>query len=91
MEFGNLDEVKKLLADDVHGPDINGRNHDLQSPLYQAISEKHNDIVEYLIRQGADIQQKSLNERTPFHIAALRNNYIAVNLLLANLDEEIVK
>ena len=45
--------------------------------------EDRHEIVELLLDAGADIQQRGVNDWTPLHYAAARNDRKAVELLLA--------
>ena len=54
--------------------------------LLAALSTEREDrfeIVELLLDAGADIQQRGVNDWTPLHYAAARNDRKAVELLLA--------
>ncbi|HIA63804.1 MAG TPA: hypothetical protein EYN93_13080, partial [Planctomycetaceae bacterium] len=50
--FGNIEAVKKHLA---AGTDVNAKNEDGWTPLYWAALQGHNEIVELLIAEGADV------------------------------------
>lgn len=45
--------------------------------------EDRHEIVELLLDAGADIQQRGVNDYTPLHYAATRNDRKAVELLLS--------
>lgn len=46
--------------------------------------EDRYDLLEILLEAGADIQQRGVNDYTPLHFAATRNDAKAVELLLAH-------
>jgi ankyrin repeat protein len=46
--------------------------------------EDRYDVVELLLRFGADLQQRGVNDYTPLHYAAARNDVRMVKLLLAH-------
>ena len=54
-EVGNIDAVKQHLA---AGTDVNARDKDGWTPLHPASYEGHQEIVELLIAQGADVNAR---------------------------------
>ncbi len=40
-------------------------------------------VVEFLIEAGADIEQRGINDYTPLHYAAARNDLVAIELLVS--------
>lgn len=69
---GDLDKVKKALAE---GADINQKNtRNLDwTPLHNAVTGGHLETIKYLISHGADITQKDYFGRTALHHAAWSN------------------
>ncbi len=73
-----LDIIQLLLS---LGANINTKDEDGFSPLYQAAADGNLQIVEYLLDNGADIEIKSNDDTTPLIIAScydqLENRRIA--------------
>ena len=67
VKVGNLEEVKKLLA---QGTEINIRNSKGSSLLHVAVMFNHIKLVQFLIEQGIDIELVSDTQKTPLHHAA---------------------
>lgn len=68
------------------GADSNYRDEGSFPSLLAALStdrEDRHEIIEMLLAAGADIQQRGVNDYTPLHYAATRNDARAVELLLA--------
>jgi uncharacterized protein len=68
------------------GADPNYGDHAGFPSLIAAISTKRPDkreLVELLLSRGADIQQRGVNDYTPLHYAAARNDAKLIELLLA--------
>lgn len=53
------------------------------TPLYISCQKGHADIVEYLLRRGANHQAKYMNKFTPLLVAAQHKNVNVVKTLLA--------
>lgn len=69
-----------------HGADPNYRGEGSFPSILAALSTEREDrweIVEMLLAAGADIEQRGVNDWTPLHYAAARNDVRAVELLLA--------
>ena len=75
------DKVMEILEDQ---PDLVNVQDDFfqETALHVAAEYGHDDIVEFLLDQGADINKKDGAEQTPFHLAALNGKESTVNLLL---------
>lgn len=68
------------------GADPNHRDEGSFPSLLAALSTEREDryeILELLLAAGADVQQRGVNDWTPLHYAAARNDARAVDLLLA--------
>ena len=79
----DLKGVKELLA---KGIDINMRQETMGStPLMVACSIKGTDeIIEYLISKGADVNVRNDQGATPLQYAVLYNNYRTAQILIEN-------
>jgi uncharacterized protein len=68
------------------GADPNYQDDASFPSLLAALSTERDDryeILELLLAAGADVQQRGVNDYTPLHYAATRNDARAVELLLA--------
>jgi ankyrin repeat protein len=75
--------VRTLLE---RGADPNYDGHAAFPSLIAAISTERPDkyeLVELLLSRGADIQQRGVNDYTPLHYAAARNDVKLIELLVA--------
>lgn len=75
--------IRELLA---LGADPNYEHEAAFPSLLAALSTEREDryeIVELLLAAGADLHQRGVNDYTPLHFAATRNDPRAVELLLA--------
>lgn len=80
-EEGKLDMVRLLLD---KGADINeiGIEHptdprfkeDMGSALHRAVEGEHEEVVEFLLDQGADANLKDVMGRTPLALAEAKRN-----------------
>ena len=69
---GNLDTVKLLIE---NGATVDGVFSTITSPLMCAIIFGHNEIAEYLINKGADINRIHLNlHQTPLDLSVIWGN-----------------
>ncbi|MFT6631190.1 MAG: V8-like Glu-specific endopeptidase [Bacteriovoracaceae bacterium] len=85
---GDLDQVK-LLAEKVK---LNYTyDNEKNTALHIAVENGRNDIVEFLIKQGMNLDTQNLKGETALHIAAYVNNKFAVNKLVANGADILVK
>ncbi len=77
---GDVDKVRELLD---RGGDIN-RNSRNGTPLHVAILADRQEVVEFLIANGADVNAVSSTFGMPLHVAALKGSAIITSLLIAN-------
>ena len=63
-EDGNIEVVKQHLAD------VNSKDKDGWTPLHEAASEGHNQIIKLLVTQGADVNANDDDGETPLDVAA---------------------
>ena len=76
---GHIKAVKRNLAS---GTDVNAKDEDGVTPLLVATANGRKEIVELLIREGADVNAK-VNGVTPLHQAAIRGHKEIAKLLIA--------
>jgi ankyrin repeat protein len=53
---------------------VNQSNSDGWTPLHVAASEGHIDLIDAFIEFGANKDSRSLDFRTPLHVACIRGN-----------------
>ncbi len=63
---GNIEAVKQHLD---AGTDLNAKD-DGWAPLHAAVDEGHKEVAELLIANGANVNAKGRDGRTPLHDAA---------------------
>lgn len=67
------------------GADINTQASDNASALYEACKNEHEDVVEFLLSQGADANKANKDGMLPLHIASKKGNYRSARALPALL------
>lgn len=60
------------------GADINTQASDSASALYEACKNEHEDVVEFLLSQGADANKANKDGLLPLHVASKKGNYRSV-------------
>ena len=78
---GHLEAVKKHL---LNGADVNEKNEFSRTPLHGAVLESDNEIVEFLITKGANVNVFDRWKKTPLDYATDSNSQDQ------DADEEIV-
>ena len=78
-EYGDPATLHKLLQ--IPDLDINTTGLDRFTALHFAVDEGHMEIVNELLKAGADVECRSSFERTPLHLAAIRGWGLLMNLL----------
>ena len=77
---GDLKKVEKAITD---GLDVNSQNPQSGDPLlFIASLMGHTDIIEFLLKKGADVNVRKNDGNTPLHAAAFLGRAEAVKLLL---------
>lgn len=80
VEKNDLEKVKEYLKNGVDINSVNALGND--TPLIMAIYFKHHEIVEYLIKHGADIEHRSGWGKTALMYAASENSIESIHCLL---------
>ena len=100
-QMGNANEVRRIVSDgwlDINSSSAYGHVH-ITTPLYEAVSCGHKDVVEILLGAGADPNNLARHNNlwpahygiAPLHIAALNGHPDMVQLLLhSGADPNIV-
>jgi len=89
-EFEIDKEIVSLLI--KYGSNINDQAGDFQeTPLMIATEKYHHDIVDVLLKDGANINLKNIDGQTALHIAVDNKDYKIINLLLNNNANHNIK
>jgi ankyrin repeat protein len=79
---GNVEKVESMLKENpllVNAEDKSGR-----TPIFMAVIAGNQDMVELLIKNGAQVRVGDSNLRAPIHYAGFMNNINMIKLLLDN-------
>ena len=76
---GDIQAVKQHLVD---GTDVNAKDDDGWTPLQDAATFGHKEIVELLITKGADVNAKTEDGETPLHTAVSNDHKEIIELLI---------
>ncbi len=68
VRSGNLDEVKKLIAEES---DVNVKDKRGNTPLHVAVGLAKKEIIEMLLAKGADVNIKNTAGKLPVDIAKI--------------------
>ena len=79
-----LNDVKICLNDEEFYVNVNQPDEHLWTYLMYAVRFSFNDIVEYLLSQGADIHAVKGDGNNVLHIAAREGHLDTIKILLAN-------
>ena len=91
IDCGSFESVKWVLSKDV---DLSFRNDEGYTPILSAIERKLSDkyeIIQLLIDCGAPINKKGINDWTPLHMAAAREDIEALKILVKNGADLTIK
>ncbi len=88
IQRNNITMLKLLIT---YGADLNFKNYveedtrfEGQGLLFQAMTLKHFEIVELLVKKGIDMKYVDRYYRTPFHYAVVQSTFKIAKLLLDN-------
>ncbi len=84
-ERGEKEAVLDLVNQKKHGDlaaDVNTKGLDAFTPLHFASSEGHSEIVQVLLKSGANVDSLSTTLRTPLHVACNRGFRRIIEMLL---------
>jgi ankyrin repeat protein len=83
IDVGAAESVRWILD---HGVDLSFRDDCGYTPLHSALERERDDrleLLEGLLRAGAPVDLKGINDWTPAHMAAARDDVDALRLLVA--------
>ena len=81
---GDLKSVKELVN---RGINIDSQTSDRWTALHRAVFYEHEDIVRFLIDNGANCNIFNNKKRTPLHLAAAKGNLLILILLIEGFAE----
>lgn len=81
VQHGHVDIVSQFLADLDDGTFVSAKQHDGRTALHLAVSEQHVDIIEILLKYGADTEAIAEDGRRPLFIAAEQGDSKTVDIL----------
>lgn len=79
---GDWDEVKRLVVEDTEIDQLDYRYG--KSALHKAVEKNNQEMVEYLLKNGADINLNIRANNTALHLAAWHGYASLVEYLIAN-------
>jgi Ankyrin repeats (3 copies)/Ankyrin repeat len=81
VRTNNFSELKNLIE---IGADINWQDSKMEgaTALHEAVRKGSNEIIEYLLQNGAIINSKNHNGLTPIHVAAYCGQNVIINTLI---------
>lgn len=91
IKEGNLEKVKHMIKNE--NVDVNWVDtiHNKNTPLHIAAYKNNVPIIDFLIKNEADINKQNKMGSTPLHKAALYDNFEAIETLLKNGADENAK
>jgi len=84
IDVGAMNSIQWMLA---KGVDLSFRDEEGYTPLLAAIERRRGDryeVLKLLLDAGAPINRKGINDWTPAHMAAARDDVQALRLLVAH-------
>jgi ankyrin repeat protein len=78
-QYGRLDIVQDVLR---NGVDVNGRNANGVTPLFEAVAQDHAEIAELLLNSGASPGRSVGNGLTPVCLALLSGHIDSLRVLI---------
>jgi ankyrin repeat protein len=82
IDCGSLASIQWMLS---KGVQVRFKDDEGYTPLHSAIDRDHPDkheVIKLLINSGADINAHGINDWTPSHMAAVRNDLISLKIIL---------
>jgi hypothetical protein len=79
---GDLERVTMLVSDNPEL--VNARDANQMTPLHHAARGVHQEVVEFLVEQGADVRMKDANDVVVLHSLAYRGATDLAELVIAN-------
>ncbi|XP_017201382.1 GA-binding protein subunit beta-2 isoform X5 [Oryctolagus cuniculus] len=92
---GQDDEVRTLMANgapfttDWNGADVNAKDMLKMTALHWATEHHHRDVVELLIKYGADVHASSKFDKSAFDIALEKNNAEILVILQEAMQNQV--
>ncbi|KAL6966599.1 hypothetical protein U1Q18_032381 [Sarracenia purpurea var. burkii] len=91
LEAARFDDIEDVISLASCGISLDSKDSQWRTALHMASANGHLDIVDYLIRNGADVNASNVEKNTPLHWACL-NGHIEVvkNLILAGASVSVL-
>src|SRR6185503_324412 len=83
VQQGNLDQVKKILAQTPKAAAAPDKNTSNLTPLHYAVSGAQKPIFDELLKHKPDVNAKEANGYTPLHYAVMNYRIDMIDPLLA--------
>jgi ankyrin repeat protein len=84
IEFNNFDKVRSIINEN---PGIINKSYKYKNftgpPLHFSVIKKKSNIVDFLIKNGADVNKKDNFCNTPLHYAVISNDISTLKILLS--------
>ncbi|CAN4090412.1 unnamed protein product [Withania somnifera] len=77
--YDDLDDVMSLAS---YGVSLDSKDSEGRTALHMASANGHSNIIDYLIRNGADVNASNLEKNTPLHWACLNGHVKVVKSLI---------
>jgi len=88
--FGHYEVARFLLSKEAQ-MNFHVKNDTKATPLHLAVSAGFGDVVNLLLKSGAETNAKQQNDMTPLHIAATNGHQKMAQLLLDNGADRMAK
>jgi len=89
IDCGSIETVQWILSKDV---ELKFEDDDtpLESSIQRDLPNKY-EILKMLIQAGADIHARGMNDYTPLHLAATKNDQIAMKILIESGADKTIR
>ena len=71
--------ILRMLLEANEHVDVNIRNHNGQTPIYQAVERENIEAIDLLLSYNAEVNISDHKGITPLHLAAIKNNFALVS------------
>jgi len=85
IKSGNTEQVRQLITTD----NVNDKNGEGKTPLHIAARTGNLEIIELLIKSGANIEANDNTGKTPLHEAAQYGHYNSAQRLIAAVNAAV--
>ena len=84
-----VEDVKRLLGQgqDPNDDAVRGHGEEQWTPLHRAAAHGHEEMIDALLRAGADVNAFNQRQSTPLHLASWSGHTLTVRQLVASLQK----